>query len=232
MVQHFYKAFDSGFQNTYWTPATGSGAYTNDLDAESNFLAYVGTRLGSVAATDVCETELILGIPDPDDSVTVTEVAQVATSFNRTLSDGHQAQESLAMSLSIVYTDSSTISESETKAFTKVLGHATSNTDSPAIAYSKALSNSVSVSDTAGVVKGMGVNISNSKAATDSVDSINTSKGITETETATESAVLALSKPSIAETATATDTGIGSMQDYVDPTYLSEDYVGQGWTFT
>ena len=48
----------------------------------------------------------------------------------------------------------------------------------------------------------------------------------------TESAVLALSKPSIAETATATDTGIGSMQDYVDPAYLSEDYVGQGWTFT
>ena len=232
LVQHFYKVFDSGFQNTYWTPATGTGAYTNDLDAESNFLAYVGTRLGSVDATDVCVTELVLGIPDPDDSVSVTEVAQVATSFNRTLSDGHQAQESLAMSLSIVYTDSGTMSESETKAFTKVLGHATSNTDSPAIAYSKALSNSVSVSDTAGVVKGMGVNISNSKAATDSVDSINTSKGITETETAAESAVLALSKPSIAETATATDTGIGSMQDYVDPTYLSEDYVGQGWTFT
>jgi len=92
------------------------------------------------------------------------------------------------------------------------------------------LSNSATISDA--VVKTNNLGVSNSKSATDSVNSINTSKGITETETAAESAVLALSKPSIAETATATDTGIGSMQDYVDPTYFSEDYVGQGWTFT
>ena len=35
-----------------------------------------------------------------------------------------------------------------------------------------------------------------------------------------------------ANSGTATDTGVGSMQDYWDPLYCAEDYVGTGWTFT
>ena len=48
----------------------------------------------------------------------------------------------------------------------------------------------------------------------------------------TESVAQALSKPAVADSVAATDVGVGSVQDYVDPTYLSEDYVGVGWNIT
>ena len=80
-------------------------------------------------------------------------------------------------------------------------------------------------------VKTNNLGVSNSKSATDSVNSINTSKGITETETATESAVKSLAKAA-SSSGTTDDSGVGSMQDYWDPLYCSEDYVGTGWTFT
>ena len=68
--------------------------------------------------------------------------------------------------------------------------------------------------------------------ASEALDSINTSKGITDTGSITESVAQALSKPAIADSATAADVGVGSMQDYADPSYLSEDYVGVGWNIT
>ena len=64
------------------------------------------------------------------------------------------------------------------------------------------------------------------------INSINTSKGITETPSATESVAQALSKPAIADSSSATDTGIGFAQDYVELNYLGEDYIGESWSFT
>ena len=80
----------------------------------------------------------------------------------------------------------------------------------------------------------MGINkpVSESLTGSEAIDSINTSKGITDTGSITESVAQALSKPAVADTASATDVGVGSVQDYVDPTYLSEDYVGVGWNIT
>ena len=229
LASHFFKQFDEGFNNVYWTPASGTGSYTNDLDNEGNLLYYVGTSLGSVTATESIQVERILGITDPNTSVSVAEVAQVSINFSRSFSDSGMAQDSPALVLSVAYTDTTSNTESHVKAIGKILTNATSNTDSPAIAYSKTLSNSATISDA--VVKTNNLGVSNSKSATDSVNSINTSKGITETETATEAAVKSLSKVATDGSST-DDSGVGSMQDYWDPLYCSEDYVGTGWTFT
>ena len=154
----------------------------------------------------------------------------MATTFNRTFSTTGNATSSLVvLAMSVSYTDTANATESHAIAISKTLSNATSNTDSPAIAYSKTLSNSATISDA--VVKTNNLGVSNSKSATDSVNSINTSKGITETETATEAAVKSLSKVATDGSST-DDSGVGSMQDYWDPLYCSEDYVGTGWTFT
>ena len=87
---------------------------------------------------------------------------------------------------------------------------------------------SVSDSNTLGINKA----VSETKTASEALDSINTSKGITDTGSITESVAQALSKPAVADSVAATDVGVGSVQDYVDPTYLSEDYVGVGWNIT
>ena len=74
--------------------------------------------------------------------------------------------------------------------------------------------------------------VSESLTGSEAIDSINTSKGITETPSAAESLANALTKPAVVDSASATDTGIGAIHDYCDPTYLGEDYVGTGWNFT
>ena len=79
-----------------------------------------------------------------------------------------------------------------------------------------------------------GLNKTDTPGATDTINSINTNKGITETASVTESiSIPTLSKILTAIQATATDTGLGTNQNYtIDHTYLSENYVGDGWTFT
>ena len=73
--------------------------------------------------------------------------------------------------------------------------------------------------------------VSETITISEAINSINTSKGLTETPNGTESLASALSKPAT-DSSTATDTGTGKMQDYVDPTYLDSDYVGSSWNFT
>jgi len=73
--------------------------------------------------------------------------------------------------------------------------------------------------------------VSETISTSEAINSINTSKGLTETPNGTESLASALSKPAT-DSSTATDTGTGKMQDYVDPTYLDSDYVGSSWNFT
>ena len=145
-------------------------------------------------------------------SVTVTDVQTVVAAFARAFTDSTAITDVLTIGQYFDYSDTGTAS------------------DSPAILYSRILTESQTVTDSA--VWTFGLNKSETTSNSDAINSINTSKGITETPSATESAVQALSKPAIADSSSATDTGIGSMQDYVDPTYLSEDYVGESWSFT
>ena len=105
----------------------------------------------------------------------------------------------------------------------------TSNTDVFALTYFRNVTETISVTDTD--IKQINKGESETLNPSDALNSINTSKGITETETVTESLVNALNKPAT-DSANAIDTGIGSVQDFVDPSYLGEDYVGTGWNFT
>ncbi len=145
-------------------------------------------------------------------SVTITDSSTVVAAFARAFSDSATITDALEIGRIIEYADTGTA------------------TDSPAILVSQALTESQTVSDSA--VWTIGLNKSETTSNSDSVNSINTNKGITDTPSATESAVRALSKPAIADSSSAVDTGTGSMQNYVDPTYLSEDYVGESWSLT
>jgi hypothetical protein len=60
--------------------------------------------------------------------------------------------------------------------------------------------------------------------------SINTEKGLVEAPTASESNVKTLQKP-FTETGNIADSGVITIQDYSDPTYFGEDYVGAGYNF-
>jgi hypothetical protein len=145
-------------------------------------------------------------------SATVTDVSTVVAAYARAFADTPTVADTITIGRFDAYTDTGTAA------------------DSPAILFSQALTESQTVTDSA--VWTFGLNKSETTSNSDAINSINTSKGITETPSATESAAQALSKPAIADSSSATDIGAGRMQDYVDPTYLSEDYVGESWSFT
>ena len=147
------------------------------------------------------------------DSVSISDVLQTAASYVRAFSDTPTVSESLLMGHSRDFSETITV----TQAFVLQTIHSRTETVS--------ISDSL---DTIAINKG----VSEGLNATEALDSINTSKGITDTGSITESVAQALSKPAIADTANATDTGVGSMQNYIDPSYLGEDYVGIGWTIT
>ena len=306
MVRHFNKVFDDGFVNQYWTPPTGTSAYTNQIGEDGSFQYYVGTSLGSATATDSINVLRILGA-QPTDSISVTEVAVVNLSAFRDFTDtlSSVTDTSYVMNLSVTYTDSASVAQSYSSAFSKVLtetqtasetavksiGKAASDTgtvsdidtyqfskvstenpsatesfakvwtinrtfaetpnvtqslvkslslpatDSASVSesISTLLSREVTLSDSASVTSSEILQISKAVSetisASEAITSINTSKGLTETPTGTESLANALSKPAT-DSGVASDTGSGKMQDYVDPTYLAEDYVGSSWNFT
>lgn len=62
------------------------------------------------------------------------------------------------------------------------------------------------------------------------IASINTDKEVNENQTATDVLQTDTSK-SVVETTNAADSGVITIQDYSDPTYFSEDYVGAGYSF-
>ncbi len=229
-AKHFYKNFLESFTNVYWTPANGTGAYTNDQADTGEYQYYVATSLGSVTATDSINVERILSIPDPSDTISVAEVAQISISFTRAFSDTGNQNDTAVIALNVVYADSTSNTDSTVLSVSKVLADSKTATEASVLAVAMAETDSATVSDTDifALNKPVSETITNSEA----INSINTSKGITETPSAAESLANALTKPAVVDSASATDTGIGSMQDYADPSYLSEDYVGTGWNFT
>ena len=230
-AKHFYKNFLESFTNVYWTPANGTGAYTNDQADTGDYQYYVATSLGSVTTSDSINVERIMSIPDPDDTISVTEVAQISITFTRAFSDTGNQNDTAVIAMNLVYADSTSNTDSTTLTVSKAFSNAVADIlDGVVLAVAMAETDSATVSDTDifALNKPVSETITNSEA----INSINTSKGITETPSAAESLANALTKPAVVDSASATDTGIGSMQDYVDPTYLSEDYVGTGWNFT
>ena len=147
------------------------------------------------------------------DSVSLSDSIATGASYNRTFTDGASVTDVLEVGHTRDFTETLTV----TQAFVLHAQH--SKTEA------------VSISDVNTIQLNKGV--SETLSSSDALDSINTSKELTNSlADITDVAAKALSKPAVADSATATDTGIGSIQDYVEPTYLSEDYVGQGWTFT
>lgn len=123
---HFTKVFDDGFNNTYWTPANGTGAYTNDLADNGAYQYYVGTSLGSATATDSINVERIFG-ETPTDSVTITEVAQVNVTFNRNLgSTANTADSNFVVDYNFTFSETNTASESKALILYKVLSNTAS----------------------------------------------------------------------------------------------------------
>ena len=146
------------------------------------------------------------------DSATTSDSIATGASYNRAFADNPTVSETFLVGQTREF------SESITAAQTFAVLASITKTETISVSDSNILENNKAVSE--------GLN------ASEALDSINTSKGITDTGSITESVAQALSKPAVADSATATDVGIGSMQDYVDPTYLSEDYVGIGWNIT
>jgi hypothetical protein len=146
------------------------------------------------------------------DSATTSDSIATGASYNRAFADTPTVSETFLVGQPREF------SESITAAQTFAVLASITKTETISVSDSNILENNKAVSE--------GLN------ASEALDSINTSKGITDTGSITESVAQALSKPAVADSATATDVGIGSMQDYVDPTYLSEDYVGIGWNIT
>ena len=147
------------------------------------------------------------------DSVSIADSIATGVSYIRGFTDGATATDVLEVGHERDFADTLTV----TQAFVLHAQHAKTE--------------AVSIADVNTIQLNKGV--SETLSSSDALDSINTSKELTNSlADITDVAAKALNKPAIADSATVTDTGIGSIQDYVDPTYLSEDYVGQGWTFT
>lgn len=144
-------------------------------------------------------------------SVTVTEQAAIVAAFSRAFSDSTSTSDTLTVGHILEYTDAPTA------------------TDNVVVLCSHALTESQTVTDS--TVWTIGLHKSETTSNSDTVNSINTNKGITETSSVTETVLNALSKPAT-ESSSAVDTGDGFNQDYVDHLYLGENYVGETWSFT
>jgi len=147
-VNHFTKVFNDGFVNNYWTPANGTGAYTNDLADNGDYQYYVATSLGAVTVTESINVLRIFG-QQPTDTVDVTEVAQISATFNRIFSDTPTGTDTnFVMNINVVYTDTANATESIVKTPAKTVADTTSNTDAEILALSLAKTESATTSDT------------------------------------------------------------------------------------
>ena len=146
------------------------------------------------------------------DSVTTSDSIDTGVQFIRTFAEGPTVSDNLSIGTIWDYSSDATISDSVVLTYLRNVTETISVSESNILTFNKPVSESLTGSE--------------------AIDSINTSKGITETQSVAESLANALSKPAVVDSADATDTGIGSIHDYCDPTYLGEDYVGTGWNFT
>ena len=215
----------------YATTATATESLANAFT--------MGTLTNSVLATDQGSSPYVVSgyWNDDADGVSSDNYNIGDEQFNWTMQKALTDSVSLADSIATGVSYNRTFTEGATVTDLLQVGHERDFADTLSVTQSFVLqaqlakTEAVSVSEAVDTIQ-LNKGVSETLSSSDALDSINTSKEITETASITESAAKALSKPAIADSATTDDSGIGSMQDYVDPTYLSEDYVGTGWTFT
>jgi len=215
----------------YATTATATESLANAFT--------MGTLTNSVLATDQGSSPYVVSgyWNDDADGVSSDNYNIGDEQFNWTMQKPLTDSASLADSIATGVSYNRTFTEGATVTDLLQVGHERDFADTLSVTQSFVLqaqlakTEAVSVSEAVDTIQ-LNKGVSETLSSSDALDSINTSKEITETASITESAAKALSKPAIADSATTDDSGIGSMQDYVDPTYLSEDYVGTGWTFT
>ena len=147
-ANHFTKVFNDGFVNNYWTPANGTGAYTNDLADNGDYQYYVATSLGAVTVTESINVLRIFG-QQPTDTVSATEVAVVNLSAFRDFTDTPTGTDTnFVMNINVVYTDTANATESIAKTPAKTVADTTSNADAEILALSLAKTESATTSDT------------------------------------------------------------------------------------
>lgn len=142
---------------------------------------------------------------------TVQIIEQYRMLFTKDLADDVAVTDTIVFVLSPVFVDDVTMVETFTKqvSFDRQFSESLTFTDSYAATFGKLFTDDVVVSDQASVGGGQNVN---------------------EVVSPTDVMTIVATMPQ-ADTVTVVDSGLVTMQDYVDPTYFAEDYVGEGRTF-
>ncbi len=198
----------------------------------------MGTIANSVLATDQGSSPYVVSGYWNDDSDGVSSDnynigdEQFSYAMTKPVTESVSIADSIATGVSYIrgFTDGATATDVLQVGHERDFADTLTVTQAFVLHAQNAKTEAVSIADVNTIQLNKGV--SETLSSSDALDSINTSKELTNSSNITDVAAKALNKPAIADSATVTDTGIGSIQDYVDPTYLSEDYVGQGWTFT
>lgn len=148
------------------------------------------------------------------DTATATEVFDRQVSYNNTFTDSGTASESDSISVGKNLSNQVTVAE--------VFTHE--------IFIPLDVSDSVSATNGDIVFELAPALFCNNPAVVSEIPVININKALVENQTATESVVINLNTP-FSDSGTISDSGVITVQDYADPTYFSEDYVGAGYNF-
>lgn len=207
-------------------PAFSVSKFFTDNTIDSGVSSDIGVNdsgLGTYFAEDYCDESYCR---DPgieisvakilDENLSVLDVFAPEMSFTRSFADSSTASENFVSSINYGREFSDSIS-SITDNFTFEIFIPLDLTDS--VSHQSDLSLAIAQQL-----------FSNNVATTSGISIINIDKALVENQTASESAVINLDKP-FTDTGTSSDSGVITIQDYVDPTYFSEDYVGAGYSF-
>jgi hypothetical protein len=149
------------------------------------------------------------------DTATSTELFVPVTTWSRSFSHSATATESLVTSV----------------AYNVPLSDVTSNTDPLVNLVGKGVSDSVSATEQGEITFELAPALfCNNPAVVSEIPVININKALIESQSATESSAFTIQKP-VAESLNIADSGVITIQDYSDPTYFSEDFVGAGYNF-
>ena len=131
-----------------------------------------------------------------------------------------------------IVTDSSSVNESNVKLLQKVFTETSNAVDAfnYTLALEHLLSDTAHVDDAELFSLALDREFIEDDVTHSEFVSINTEKGLVEEQTSSESHVKTLQKE-FTETGNIADSGVIVIQDYSDPTYFSEDYVGAGYNF-
>lgn len=205
--------------STTLSDATNAATDVIILSSEPNFLDTAG-------ASDEYDQDNYAG----PDALPINYVGSgVSKVLEKTIIDTSLATEQLESVVAFVRVFDESVSLTDTNSFG--VNRTFTETLSTADSFSHEIFIPINLTDTANVADVL-ITTSNKEISevvnnTD-VLSINSNNGIVESLSATEVSTAVMQKP-FAETSTASDSGIITIQDYADPTFFGEDYVGAGY---